>query len=163
MKKKKGQGQVYNAIILHNVRSIQNVGSIFRTADTAGIDEITLTGYTPLPVDRFGRERTIFNKTALGAQKTILWRHKDDVFSALSDYESRGIDTVAVEQSETSIDYRTLLPSTPRVFVFGNEVEGIPDEVIKRCSSVIEIPLYGKKESLNVAVAVGVVLFRIAV
>jgi len=139
---------------------MQNVGSIFRTADAAGINEIVLTGYTPLPVDRFGRESSMINKTALGAQKTIPWRHEDDIKNMLNDYRKRGVETVAVEQCSSAKDYRTLTLSSPRVFVFGNEVEGIPDEIIAECSSAVEISLYGKKESLNVAVAAGIVLFH---
>jgi len=160
MKEAKKATRSYCAVVLHNVRSMQNVGSIFRTADAAGINEIILTGYTPLPVDRFGRESSMIKKTALGAQKTVSWRHEDDIKKVLDDYRKREVETMAVEQHSSAGDYRALKPSTSRAFVFGNEVDGIPDEVIAACSRAVEIPLFGKKESLNVAVAVGIILFQ---
>ena len=160
MKDQETSKRPYCAVVLHNIRSMQNVGSIFRTADAAGVQEIVLTGYTPLPIDRFGRERSMIDKTALGAQKMVPWRHEENIVVILNEYKNRKIETVAVEQSEHSVDYRTPVAPHPRAFIFGNEVEGIPDGIVLKCDLSVEIPLYGKKESLNVAVSAGIVLFH---
>ena len=148
-------------LILDNIRSVYNVGAIFRTADAIGISKIYLCGYTPTPIDRFGRERKDFSKSALGAEKTILWEKKENIKDLLNELKGSGVDLVAVEQCDLSLDYKKYSPKKDVAFIFGNEVEGISENILKRCDAVLEIPMQGKKESLNVSVSCGVVLFRI--
>jgi 23S rRNA (guanosine2251-2'-O)-methyltransferase len=150
-------------IVLHNVRSIENVGSIFRTADACGVEKIFLVGYTPTPRDRFGRIRQALAKSALGAEKTVAWE-KCDTWSECSEkLRVSRASIIAVEQAKYSVDYRSFahgeMSDGANVFVFGNEVEGIPQDILDEADAILEIPMYGKKESLNVSVAVGVVLY----
>lgn len=148
--------------ILHNIRSAQNVGAIFRTADAAGMSKIYLTGYTPAPTDRFGRERRDVAKAALGAEKTILWESISDVGPLLGKLKKEGYQIVAVEQDKhRGEDYKNVSQSDKMAFVLGNEVEGLPKEVLDECDTIAEIPMKGKKESLNVSVAFGIAVFRI--
>lgn len=153
--------QKENIIILPDMRSAYNVGSIFRTADAAGISKIFLAGYTPMPQDRFKRENKEIAKTALGAEKTILWEHVDDIIPLLKLLKENGFQTIAVEQSENSIDYKKVKAKEKNAFVFGNEVEGLSPDVLLGCDIIAEIPMMGEKESLNVSVSAGVALFRI--
>jgi len=136
------------------------VGAIFRTADAAGIACVYLTGYTPTPLDRFGRKRGDIAKTALGAEKTIAWEHLRMPQTVMRDLKARGFQIVAVEQAEDAVDYKTFRPKQKTAFLFGNEVRGISRSLLKKSDALIEIPMRGKKESLNVSVAVGIVLFR---
>lgn len=153
--------QKENCIILPDIRSAYNVGSIFRTADAAGISKIFLVGYTPLPVDKFRRENKEISKTALGAEKTISWEHIDEMLPLLKHLKNEGFQIIAVEQSEKSVDYKNVSLKEKNAFIFGNEVEGVSPEVLNECDVVTEIPMLGEKESLNVSVSVGVALFRI--
>lgn len=147
-------------VLLHNVRSAYNVGSIFRTADAAAVSRVLLTGYSPTPDDRFGRPRGDISKAALGAEKTVCWEHVKDVSSALKRLKRDGFCLVAVEQDRAARDYREYAALKPTCFVFGNEVRGLSSALLKKCDAIIDIPLHGKKESLNVAVAAGIVLFH---
>lgn len=146
-------------IILHNIRSAYNVGSCFRTADGAGVNKIYLTGYTPDPIDRFGRKRGDIAKVALGAEEGVPWEHFDSIEDLISSLKQEGKNVVAVEQNNAS-DYQTVDVGEKPVFIFGNEVEGIEESVLELADSIIEIPLHGMKKSLNVSVAVGIVLFK---
>src|SRR3989338_784954 len=148
------------SVILHNIRSVHNVGSIFRTADAVGVSHIYLTGYTPAPVDRFGRKRKNFAKVSLGAEKTVGWESTKDISPLLSRLKKRQAFLVAVEQAPRSIDYRKVPRKRAVALVFGNEVKGLSPAVLKQCDCVAEIPMRGSKESLNVAVAAGIVLFQ---
>ncbi|MBN1928180.1 MAG: RNA methyltransferase [Chlorobiaceae bacterium] len=142
-------------LMLHNIRSMWNVGSMFRTADAAGIDGIVLTGYTATP------PRKEIDKTALGAQLTVPWRHFADPLEALSVLKGEGRTVFALEIAENSRSYSSLQPADyPLVLLVGNEVEGVDDELLAHCDGVLEIPQYGIKHSLNVAVAAGVALFE---
>lgn len=147
-------------VVLHNVRSVHNVGSIFRTADCFGISELILVGYTPTPNDRFGRLRKDFSKVSLGAETALPWRHFPKISEALKFLKDRQVYVVALEQARGAIDYRKVRPIFPVAFIFGNEVSGIPKTVLSSCDVVAEITMRGKKESLNVSVAVGVALAR---
>lgn len=149
-------------LVLHNVRSVHNVGSIFRTADAAGVVRIYLCGYTPAPIDRFGRKRDDFAKVSLGAEGCVRWEQCGDTMECITALRREGVFVVAVEQKQGSIDYRAIPDCFPRAFVFGNETEGISDELCSCCDAVAEIPVRGRKESLNVSVAAGVVLFSAA-
>jgi len=156
------------ALMLHNVRSMHNVGSIFRTADAAGVKKIYLTGVTPTPLDRFGKIRTQFGKVSLGAENTVAWdasaRSTREVKKLFERLKADRYKIFAVEQSKKSIPYHSLKPQThhltPIVLVLGNEVAGLPRSILKHADAILEIPMLGDKESLNVAVTAGIVLFR---
>jgi len=148
-------------VVLHNIRSTYNVGAIFRTADAAGISKIYLTGYTPSPLDRFGRERKDIAKSALGAEKSVSWEHTKSVNTVFKQLKKENFEIVSVEQAENSIDYKKFKPKQKIAFLFGNEVRGVSKQLLSQCDKIIEIPMKGKKESLNVSVSSGVVLFRV--
>lgn len=146
-------------LILHNIRSAHNVGSIFRTADAAGVEKIYLTGYTPRPVDKFGRVNQKLAKTALGAEQTVDWESKVKISDLTKQLKKDGREIVAVEQSREAIDYKKYRPEKETAFIFGHEVRGLSNSVLKQADKVIYIPQHGRKESLNVSVAAGVVIF----
>ncbi|GMQ95359.1 MAG: RNA methyltransferase [Patescibacteria group bacterium] len=147
-------------VILHNIRSAHNVGAIFRTAEAAGVSRIYLTGYTPAPMDRFGRERRDIAKSALGAEKIVSWKQCKQAGSTVVKLKKEDFEIVAVEQARNSIDYKKFKPKRKTAFVFGNEVRGISPALLKQSDMIIEIPMKGEKESLNVSVAAGIILFR---
>ncbi len=149
------------SLILYNLRSTHNVGAIFRTADACGIKMIYLVGYTPAPIDQFGRVDGGIAKAALGAEKTIFWKKIKTITPLLKKLKKEGQQIIALEQDKKSVDYKKVKPKSPIVFVVGEEVKGLPPSVLKNCDLIAEIPMKGKKESLNVAVATGVALFRI--
>ncbi len=150
-----------SVLILHDIRSAHNVGAIFRTADAAGVEKIYLTGITPSPLDRFGKPRKDVAKAALGAEKTVLWESKKTIAPVITALKKDGFELVAIEQSEKSVDYKKYKPSTNVAFVLGNEVNGIAPSVLKKCDVILEIPMRGRKESLNVSVTAGIALFRV--
>jgi 23S rRNA (guanosine2251-2'-O)-methyltransferase len=148
-------------LVLHDIRSAQNVGSLFRTADAVGISKIYLSIITPSPIDRFGRERSDISKTALGAEKNVPWETYDNLISLIEKYKKEGCEIIAIEQSENSIDYKKIETKEKMLFILGNEVGGLPKEILDQVDIVAEIPMVGGKESLNVSVAGGIALFRI--
>lgn len=154
-------------VILNNIRSNENVGSIFRTADATGVSKIILCGYTPAPTDRFGRENKGLTKASLGAEKFVEWERVENLKEIIKRLKIEKFKIVAIEQSENSIDYRDLktskllASSSKLALVFGNEIDGLGKEDLKLCDLVAELPMFGKKESLNVAVAVGIVLYSL--
>ncbi len=156
---KKKQGEV--AVLLHDIRSTYNVGSIFRTSDALGVNKIYLSGYTPTPIDKYGRARKDIGKVALGAEKTIVWEYQEDPKKIIKSLKKEGFQIVCVEQDEKSIDYKKLKVKEKVLFVMGNEVLGVDKRILELCDDVVEIPMKGEKESLNVSVAYGVALFRI--
>lgn len=139
------------------------MGSIFRTSEAAGVERIYLSGYTPTPTDRFGRVRKDIAKAALGAEKMLLWEYCSSPAKVVADVRERGWTIIGVEQDKRAVDYRKFSTggkiSKPTLFIFGNEVRGIPPSLRAKCDTLIEIPMHGKKESLNVSVAAGVILF----
>lgn len=147
-------------LILDNIRSVHNVGSIFRTSDAAGVEKIYLCGTTPTPIDRFRRARNDMAKVALGAEKTVPWEYAENTLDIVKKLKTEGVKVFGVEQYEGSVDYASVKYSEQCAFVFGNEVGGVSLDVLAECDEVIEIPMKGEKESLNVSVAVGIVLFR---
>ncbi|MFT5179692.1 MAG: 23S rRNA (guanosine2251-2'-O)-methyltransferase [Candidatus Paceibacteria bacterium] len=151
----------YKVLILNDIRSVYNVGAIFRTADSIGIDKIYLTGYTPSPLDRFGRKRQDLHKSALGAEESVSWEYKEDVNEVLETLGEDGFKVVALEQFEDSVDYKELDVPEKTAILFGNEVYGVPEELLSKVDIVTEIPMNGKKESLNVSVAAGILLYRL--
>ena len=146
-------------VLLHDIRSVHNVGSIWRTANAAGVNKIFLSGYTPIPIDRFGRERKDFAKVALNSQKSVDWEYIGDPISFVKHLKKEGIFVVAIEQAKNSIDYKKVKIKKPVLFVVGNEVDGIPQNLLNSADVVAEIPMKGDKESLNVSVAFGIALF----
>ncbi len=177
--------------ILHNIRSLHNVGSIFRTADGAGFGKIHphtkrasarksrpennarygvgvyLCGITPAPVDRFGKPVAQLVKTSLGAEKSVEWQKTASTTLTIKKLKADGYTIIAVEQSKKSIPYYKIrgirMDSRIRIaLVVGNEVRGLPDSVLKLADKILEIPMLGKKESLNVSVAFGIVAYHIS-
>jgi len=148
------------AVLLHNIRSVHNVGAILRTADAAGVSHVYLSGYTPTPVDRFGRARKEIEKTALGAEGVVSWSQERNVTTLLRKLKRENYNIVGVEQDERARNFRTYSRKGPTLFVFGNEVRGISRQLRAQCDTLIEIPMHGTKESLNVSVAAGIILFN---
>jgi len=148
-------------VILDNIRSTFNVGSIFRTADALNIKQIILGGTTPAPIDRFGRERKDIAKVSLGAEKTVAWMYESNILSLIKKLKKDGYQIIAIEQSKKSVDYKKVKVFKKVAFVLGAEVEGVNKEILKVADIIAEIPMLGKKESLNVSVSFGVALFRI--
>lgn len=148
-------------LILHNIRSVYNVGSIYRTADAAGITKIFLTGYTPTPIDRFGAPRKDFAKVSLGAEQTIPWEQTKTLAVAIKKLQKENYYIVAVEQDKNStplFDFKAP-KDKPIALVLGNEVRGISKQGLTLCDEIVEIPMRGTKESLNVSVAAGIAMF----
>ena len=156
-------------LILHNIRSLHNVGSIFRTADGAGVNKIYLTGYTPSPYDFFNKLRKDFDKTALGAEKFVEWKKQKNIATLIKKLKKEKYFIVSPEQSSISVSYdqftsiyRSKLKSYQGiVLIVGNEVRGLSPAILKKSDAIIEIPMHGKKESLNVSVATGIALFEL--
>lgn len=142
-------------ILLHNVRSMHNVGAAFRSADAFGINEILISGFTPHP------PRPEISKTAIGAEKHVEWNKIDSIQEDLQSLKENGFQIVGLEQTTNSIllpDYE--LPNNQKIcLIFGNEVTGIDEEILPYIDDFVEIPQYGQKHSLNVSVTVGVALY----
>lgn len=148
-------------LLLDNVRSVQNVASLFRIADCVGVEKIILGGVTPAPLDRFQKPRKDFVKISLGAEKSVLWEVVENSTKVIQKYKKEGFEIVALEQTKNSIPYTDFKITKPIVLVLGAEVEGVSKEVLKRSHVCLEIPMAGKKESLNVAVSGAITLFRL--
>jgi len=154
---------VHRALVLYNIRSVYNVGSLFRTADGAGFTMMHLIGITPQPVDRFGRKRVDLAKTALGAEHSVGWKYHesfDDFLGYFKKEYPMGL-CVALEQDPKSHSYTDISPDRDLCLVLGNEVEGIPSEITAISDMIVEIPMMGKKESLNVSIAGSIVMYDI--
>lgn len=154
------QHQIY--ILLHNIRSAHNVGSIFRTADALAVSHIFLSGYTPTPLDKFGRPLKEIAKTALGAEQSIPWEYAKKPDRIIKQMKKAGIQIIGIEQDARAIDYKAYqgnATNAPVLVIVGNEVLGMSKSLKEKCDILVEIPMYGKKESLNVSVAFGVALF----
>jgi tRNA G18 (ribose-2'-O)-methylase SpoU len=142
-------------LVLDDVRSAMNVGSAFRTSDAFRLEKIYLCGITAQPPHRE------INKTALGAQDSVAWEHKETIADCISDLKSAGYQIVAVEQADESTSLLDFQVDSEKkyAFVFGNEVFGVNDQVVETADTVLEIPQYGTKHSLNISVSIGVVLW----
>jgi 23S rRNA (guanosine2251-2'-O)-methyltransferase len=151
------------ALILHNIRSVHNVGSIFRTADGAGISRIVLSGYTPSPIDRFNMPRKDFAKVSLGAEQTIPWQQTKTFAQAVKILKKENYFIAAVEQDKNSIPLFSFKApkNQPLALVLGNEVLGVSRASLKLCDAILEIPMHGQKESLNVSVTAGIAMFTL--
>lgn len=156
-------------LILHNIRSVHNVGSCFRTADAAGVERIILSGYTPTPIDRFNQPRKDFAKVSLGAEKSVPWQQVKTLGPMLATLKKQDYFLVAIEQDERSTPLFDFKPpksangkTKPLAIILGNEVRGISKPLLQKCDAILEIPMRGKKESLNVSVTAGIALFALA-
>lgn len=142
-------------LILHNIRSLYNVGSLFRTADSALLSEIIMCGFTPYP------PRKEIEKTALGAVDTVPWRYFPDIKDAILSVRNDGYKIAALEICSKSRPYSQFSREDfPLCIIAGNELTGIDDDVINLCDFALEIPMYGVKHSLNVSVAAGISIFE---
>lgn len=157
MKKK----QIETVLILPDIRSAINVGAIFRTADAVGVNKIYLTGYTPKPVNNFGKIQKDIAKSALGAENYVPWEYKEKIISLINFLKKDGYTIIALEQNENSIDYRRIKGVNKMAIIVGPEVEGLNKKIINKCDLIAEIKMYGQKESLNVSVACGIFLFKV--
>ena len=139
--------QKENIVIFHNIRSVENVGAMFRTADAIGINKIYLSGYTPTPLDRFGRKRSDMTKSALGAEEFVSWKQKKNLFPLLAKLKREKLLIIGIEQNEKSINYKTLRLRSGQgnAFIIGAEVTGIPKNILKKCDIIAEIPMHGQK------------------
>lgn len=180
---------------MHNIRSLHNVGSIFRTADAADIEKVYLCGITPTPIDKFGRKKQQISKVALGAEDYVAWEKVKSTARIIDSLKKNGYIILAIEQSKKAIPYyefdKSLLTSrlagTPTkralckregkielppftkegwggfkiALVLGNEIKGLPHSILNCADKILEIPMRGKKESLNVAVAFGIIVFHL--
>ncbi|WP_291868608.1 RNA methyltransferase [Maribacter sp.] len=142
-------------IVLDSIRSLNNIGSVFRTSDAFLIEKIYLCGITATPPNRD------INKTALGATESVAWEYKEHTLDIVKELLADGYVTFAVEQAEKSLMLQNFKAKANEkyVLVFGNEVKGVSQEVVDVCSGVIEIPQFGTKHSLNIAVSAGVVIW----
>lgn len=152
-------------VVLDNIRSIFNVGSIFRTADALGAEKIYLCGLTPSPLDKLGRLRPKFIKTSLGSEKSVAFEKRVSTARVLNKLKKDGYKILAIEQHKNSTPYYSLLPTTYSLkniaLVVGHEVRGLSGAVLKRADRILEIPMAGMKESLNVAVAFSIVAYEL--
>jgi 23S rRNA (guanosine2251-2'-O)-methyltransferase len=142
-------------IVLDNIRSSHNIGSVFRSADALLVEKIYLCGITSTPPDKEIR------KTALGAEHTVLWEYNTSTLDVVSGLKEKGFKIIAIEQVEKSIYLNNYSPpeNVKLALVFGNEVKGVQQEVVDQCDLAIEIPQYGTKHSFNISVSVGIVLW----
>ncbi|OGM97419.1 MAG: hypothetical protein A2817_00700 [Candidatus Yanofskybacteria bacterium RIFCSPHIGHO2_01_FULL_39_8b] len=153
-------------LILDNIRSRENVGSIFRTADGAGVSKVYLCGITPTPTkDIFVSTKMSFvdkiTKTALGAENYVSWEYRRNTWRAIAGLKKEGVSIIALEQTKNAKNifmFRSLA-SKHIALVLGNEVKGISPKILKYCDTMLNIPMLGKKESLNVGVAAGIALY----
>lgn len=143
------------SLILYNIRSRYNVGSIFRTADGAGVSKIYLGGITPTP------PHNKISKVALGAEEFVDWEKIKQTGRLIDKLKDQGYQIVALEQNKRSANYSKTKPKFPMALVLGMEVKGLPGRILDKCDKIIEIPMRGQKKSLNVSVACGISLFQI--
>ncbi|MBU2575811.1 TrmH family RNA methyltransferase [Patescibacteria group bacterium] len=150
-------------VILHNIRSNHNVGSIFRTADGAGIEKIYLTGITPSLIDRFGRQNRALSKVSLNAEDYIKWEYTKSAAKLLDKLKAQGYMILALEQNKLSKPlFKLKLAKNSKIaLIVGNEIKGLPKTILERSDKILEIPMCGKKESLNVSVAFGIAAYQL--
>ncbi len=143
-------------ILLDNIRSLYNVGSIFRSADGARVSKLILCGYTPHP------PRKEIEKTALGATATVPWSYVRNPLDAIAELKSRGVGICVLEQTGSSAPYYSISKERfPLCLVVGNEITGVSGEILREADFAVDIPMYGMKQSLNAAVALGITIFEL--
>lgn len=142
-------------VLLDNVRSMYNVGAFFRTMDAAAAEKLILSGITACP------PKSAISKTALGAEDTVPWTHVDDAPETVRSLRAQGYEIAAIETSPHAIDLFDWRPAFPVCLLFGHEVDGVGSALLEQCDTHVRIPMLGKKHSLNVATAGGVVIFEL--
>ena len=147
-------------IILEDIRSAYNVGAIFRTADAAGVAKVFLVGYTPAPTDRFGRVQAEIEKTSLGASATMEWQQVATAKEVIGRLQADGVTVAAVELAEGSVPLKEFVEPKDVAYIVGNEVEGVTKESLALADVILQLPMLGQKESLNVSVTAGVILYH---
>lgn len=161
-------GMRHIVLIAHNLRSCHNVGSLLRTAEGLGADAVYLTGYTPYPKEasdvrlphiaaKISRQ---IEKTALGAEKTVRWKHVHTAMEAISELQEMGFTVTAIEQDASSRPLPKFIPTDKVALLVGREVEGIESEVLQLVDTILEIPMFGSKESFNVAQAAAMAMYH---
>ena len=146
-------------VIANNIRSLLNVGSVFRTADAFGVTKIYLTGYTGTPENPVHKNKIA--KSALGAENWVPWEHRESVGKLIKELKAKKVSIVALENNVKSQNIKKFKPKYPMALLLGEEVKGIAKPLLKACDAVVEIPMVGKKESLNVSVAFGIAAFEL--
>ena len=155
-------------LVAHNLRSCHNVGSLLRTADGLGVAKVFLTGYTPYPqmpddtrlphlAQKISRQ---IHKTALGAEHVVLWQHEENIIKDFEQLKADGFTIAALEQTERSLHLPDFVPPEKIALVVGREVEGIERDILIACDLTLEIPMFGRKESFNVAAAAAMALYH---
>ena len=147
-------------VVLDNIRSLYNTGSILRTADATGVERVVLCGITPRP-DQGTRQRRAIAKTALGAEETVAWEYEPVTAAALAALRGDGYHLAGVEPSAAAVNLYEWTPAWPIALVFGHERTGVSSSAAAAVDAVVSIPMLGKKGSLNVATAAGVVLYEL--
>ena len=147
--------------ILDNIRSLHNVGSIFRTSDAVGIEKLYLCGITPSPLDKLGKVRPSFLKVDLGAHKNVDWEKCPSTWRVIDRLKKDGYKIYAIEQDKKSVPYNKIKATGKVALVVGHEVRGLSRSVLKRADKILEIPMGGIKESLNVSVAFGIAVYSL--
>ncbi|RYY33989.1 MAG: TrmH family RNA methyltransferase [Sphingobacteriaceae bacterium] len=151
----KEQNKLPVTVVLDNIRSMHNIGSVFRTADGFAVEQLMLCGISAQPPHRE------IEKTALGATQSINWKYFSDTTDAVTELRAAGYKIIAIEQAESSVmlDTFTPAPGEKYALIFGNEVNGVSDEVMQTIDTCIEIPQFGTKHSFNIVVSAGIVLW----
>ncbi len=145
--------------ILHNIRSCYNVGAIFRTAEAIKIEKIYLTGYTPTPLTNPEK----IKKTALGAENLVKWEQKRNLQKLIEKLKKEKIKVVALETEKSAMPYFKFKPKFPLAILVGNEKRGIDKRILQKVDFVVKIPMFGKKESLNVAIAFSIFAYFVKI
>ncbi len=143
-------------VVCEDIRSLYNVGSIFRTSDGAGIEKLYLCGYTGYP------PRPEIDKTALGSVESVPWEYRPNQFEVIRELRNRGYRIAALEHTSRSVPYTEAHYAFPLCLVLGNEVKGITDELLSLSDMAVDIPMHGLKQSLNVTVAYGILVYHVA-
>lgn len=140
--------------LIENIRSMYNVGSIFRTSDAINLSKLYLSGFTAKP------PRKEIDKTALGATESVPWDYVQEPLELIEQLRKEKVEIVVVEHTDKSVNYADLQHNFPVCFIFGNEVEGVSDDIVTRADKVVELPMLGIKHSLNVSVAYGIIMYN---
>lgn len=147
------KNEVY--LILDNIKAMENVGAIFRTAEAARIKKIFLCGFTATP------PRNKIFKTSMGAVEWVDWEYKKTAMEAVEKLKSSGVQIIALEQTDQSVNFKQAKYKKPLAIVLGNEKTGVSKEVLKKCDLSVEIPIFGRANSLNVATSAGIIIFEV--
>lgn len=142
-------------VLAHNIRSLWNVGSFFRTADAMGVSKLYFSGYTATP------PRREISKTAIGAEEWIAWEYQADPLDVIRQLKAEGFRIVGLELTDSAISISQYSSDEDICLVVGHEVTGVPKDILQACDDVVYIPMHGQKESLNVSVALGIALHRL--